>query len=188
MIYKYQISRIIRAVAIVVLISNINLFAMPAKAQDNSSKSLVLFQGFILHAYFDNRYVEVKRLSPNGFFYGYGWLDEHTVFIAYQREGDVEATADFEIVDLLKGKTIKLDGIGGVGESNFDVNPTTSEIVFSDGDDIKMLKFNEKRNAYRIQEMKKGAGCWAVFWIDSKTVGCKDKKKDILVKYSMQSK
>jgi hypothetical protein len=185
---KCRFRGIIKAIAIVAIISNISLFAVPIYAQDNPSRRLILFQGSILHAYFDNKYVEVKRLSPNGHFYGYGWLDDHTVFTAYQPEESAEAIANFEILDLRKGKTTKLDGIGGVGESNFDVNPTTGEIVFNDGDDLKLLKFNEKRNAYRIHEIKKKAACWAVFWIDSKTVGCKDTQKDILVKYSIPSK
>jgi len=150
MINKCQHSGIIKSISALLTAALLimSLFAIPAYAVENSdtSKRLVLFQGFILHAYFDNKYVEVKRLSPqSGIFYGYGWLDDHTVFIAYQREGYAEAIADFEVVDLLKKRTTKLDGIGGTGESNFDVNPTTGEIIFSNGDDINFLKLDAKR-------------------------------------------
>lgn len=188
---KYQNRGItITAFAILLMVSFIT---SPGHAVDNTAttKRLILFQGNILHAFHNNKYIEVKRLSPKDPFYGYGWIDDHTVFLAYQREGYAQAIADREIVDLLQNRRVKLESIDNVGESNFDVNPTTGEIVFSDGDNINLLKLNAKRDAYRIQEIKKNASCWAVFWIDSKIVGCSDSRrddKDTFVKYSIPSK
>ena len=191
MIRMRKDNKIAKGIFVLVTILMMSLIVSPVHAVDKPEKPkrLVLFQGFVLLAYFNDKYVEVKRLSPeHAIFYGFGWLDDHTVFTAFQHGGSAEAIADFEIVDLRKGRTTKLDGMGGVGESNFDVNTATGEIVFNDGDDLKLLKLNEKKNAYRIQEIKKGAACWAVFWIDSKTVGCKDTQNDILVKYSVTLK
>ena len=167
----------------------VNLFAVPtyAAGDSNTAKRLILFQGFLLNAYFNDQYIEVKRLSPkHAIFYGYGWLDDHRVFVAYQREGYAAAIADLEIIDLRQSRTTKLKNVGAGGESNFDVNPSTGEVVFTTDDAVKLLRVDAKTNAYRIEDVK-NEFCWGVFWIDSKTIGCKLVLKDGLkfVKYSI---
>lgn len=168
----------------------LNLTAASTYSADitSSSKRLILHQGFILSAYYNDRYIEVKRLKPGAqFFYGYGWLDDDKVFVAYQSL-DLVAHAEMEIVDLRHGRTTRLEGIGGVGEATFDVNLATGHIVYSTGDDINIIKIDPKINSYQNQTVT-NTDCWGAFWIDDKTIGCKlfDKegKSSSLVKYSV---
>jgi hypothetical protein len=86
------------------------LIAIPGLSSENAvtSKRLVLFQGNILHAYLNNKYVEIKRLDPKDSFYGYGWLDDHTVFLAYQREGYAQAIADCARQEFMIPKSEKI--------------------------------------------------------------------------------
>ena len=157
-----------------------------AKADSAAPNRLILFQGFLLNAYHNDRYVEVKRLDAGrGTFYGYGWLDKDRVFVAYQDDSAGGAYAAMEIVDLRNLRTAKLKGIGGVGESFFDVNPTTGSIVFSTDVDVKLINIDTNSNSYRIDTIKPNTFCWGAFWIDSDTIGCKlmDKEGNPFVKY-----
>ena len=165
------------AFQLVFLMLLITLYSpMPhAEENQNNTNRLVLFNGFILNAYYDDKYIEVKRLSPGTIIYGYGWLDENRTFIAYQRKDSI-AMADIEITNLKESKTTKLDGIGGVGESNFDVNKTTGRIIFSHRNHINELIISKNSKSYEIvpiKTFKQFDYCWAIFWIDTKTAGCK---------------
>lgn len=186
-----QNSRVIKFVLAITFIMIINLIASPVHAAGNSSTSnrLILFQGFILNAYYNDQYVEVKRLDPyrsGSKFYGYGWFDDNSVFVAYQGN-TAEAVAEIEIIDLRLMRTRKLKGIGGIGESLFDVNPATGDVIYSTGDEINLMKIDATNNTYRIEPVKQKTNCWAAFWIDSKTIGCKliVKNKDVFVKYKV---
>jgi len=190
-INPYFYTRIIGLTFLILLTTLIT--PMPyAKADNNETKRLILFQGFILNAYYNGQYTEVKRLPPDGTVYGYGWLDDNRVFVAYQRVDSGEAVADFEVIDLKKSKTTKLSGIGGVGESNFDVNTSTGRIIFSHNNEINELVINEDSKSYKIvplKTFKQFDYCWAIFWIDKNTVGCKfihDNKIDFM-KYDIPS-
>src|SRR6266702_6287778 len=89
------------AIAAIFIVSLFMDSAYPAGGA-NASKRLMLFQGLILSAYFNDHYVEIKR-AP--LFYGYGWLDHHRVFVAYQREGSAAAYAESEIIDPRPSRT-----------------------------------------------------------------------------------
>lgn len=144
-----------------------------AKAVEREFKRLIVFQGFVLLAYIDNQYVEIKRLKPNkGRFYGYGLLGKDKVFVAYDLEEQGEATANMEIIDLKQEKVIKLAKIGGVGESHFDVNSLRSQVVYSTGHDLRIISIDTVLNEYRIYTILKNKSCWAEFWFDDDTVGC----------------
>ena len=176
------------AIGLVVTLMATSPSASVAYADGGSgvSKRLVLFQGFILNAYYNDQYVEVKRLDVNGTIYGYGWVDDDTVFVAYQRPNQAEAVVDVDLINLRQLRTTKQKILGAGGESNFDVNPSTGEVVFNTDDAVKLLKFDTKTNSHRIDVISSGF-CWGVFWIDSKTVGCKLVEKDKLkfVKYAV---
>ena len=158
-----------------------------AAGESSATNRLILFQGFVLNAYYNDQYIEVKRLDPYSSgrkFYGYGWLDDNRVFVAYQ--GDTaEAVVEMEIIDLRHLRTTKLKNIGGVGESLFDVNPTTGDVIYSTGDEINLIKIDKKNNTYRVENIKQKTNCWAAFWVDNRTIGCKllEKNKDVFVKY-----
>ena len=177
--------KIVFGLAMILVVSLITS-AVYAAGESSTSKRLILFQGFILNAYHNDQYVEVKRLDVNGRFYGFGWVDDDTVFVAYQRPNHVEAVVDVELINLRQLRTTKQKILGAGGESNFDVNPSTGEVVFNTDDDVKLLKFDTKTNSHRIDVISSGF-CWGVFWIDSKTVGCKLAEKDKLkfVRYAV---
>lgn len=154
----------------------------------------LIYQGRVLVAYFEGRYREIKQTE--GFFYGYGWLDDHRVFVAYQQEGTGEAVAELEVIDLRQSRTTKLTRIGGVGESHFDVNSSTGEVVYDNSSGVHLLRIDAKTNSYKIYVikeidiLKKDVGCHGAFWVDSKTVGCfvfKNAKPDF-VKFSVPPK
>ena len=141
-----------------------------------SKRLALIYQGRVLIAYFEGQYREIKQIE--GFFYGYGWLDDYRVFVAYQQQGTGEAVAELEVIDLRQSRTTKLTRIGGVGESHFDVNSSTGEVVYDDSSGIHLLRIDVKTNSYKIYTikeidiLKKDVGCHGAFWVDSKTVGC----------------
>ena len=148
-------------------------FSFGAKASEQAPNRLIVVQGFILLAYFDNQYVEIKRLKPNkGRFYGYGLLAKDKVFVAYDLEEEGEAIAYMEITDLKQEKVIKLEKIGGVGESHFDVNSLRSQVIYSTGHDLRIISIDTALNEYRMYTILKNKSCWAEFWFDNDTVGC----------------
>lgn len=138
------------------------------KSSTSSNKRLVFTSGSVLNVYFEGQYREIKRAE---FIYGYGWLDDHRVFVAYQKERG-EAAAELEVIDLRQSRTTKLASMGGVGESYFDVNSYTGEIVYNDLNGIHLLKINPITNDSHIEDIKKNINCYSPFWVDSKTVGC----------------
>jgi hypothetical protein len=153
-----------------ILIATMAFASAPSNAASDigSSGRLVLAQGgAVLNVYFNGQYEQLKRART---FYGYGWIDKNRVFIAYQEEDTPEAVAILEVFDLSTKKVAKLIDIGGVGESNFDVNSSTGEIVFCDADGISLLKISAK-NTYQRQKLKKGDKFWGTFWVDENTVG-----------------
>jgi len=155
----------------------------------NSQNRLLMFQGFVLSAYYDGQYIEVKRLKPGkAIFYGYGWLDDHRIFIAYQRQDDAEAIADIEVVDMLTGRTTNLKGLAAAGDSNFDVSPDTGKIIFSTGENIRLMTVGERGDSYQLLDILKDTSCWGVFWINSSTIGCKlfEKGKQKLLKLDIK--
>jgi hypothetical protein len=126
-----------------------------------------------LLAYFDDHYVEVKRLNPDrGHFYGYGWIAKDKVFVAYDLMEQGEAIADMEIIDLRRSKIIKLEKIGAVGEAHFDVNASRSQVIYSTGSDLKLITIDTEINEYRIYNILEHVSCWAEFWVDNDRVGC----------------
>lgn len=152
------------------LIATIVLSNTHASESDSiSTKRLVLTQGRALNVYFEGQYREIKRAE---IIYGYGWLDDHRVFVAYQQEGTGEAVAVLEVIDLRHSRTTKLTSFGGVGESHFDVNFATGEVVYADSSGVKLLKIDAKTNSYRVDDIKKNVECYGAFWVDNKTVGC----------------
>jgi hypothetical protein len=115
MMNKCQNSGITITAVVILLIMLFTSITCYAVENVETSKRLILFLGNILHAYFNNKYIEIKRLKSKDLFYGYGWIDDHTVFMAYQREGYAQAIADLEIIDLLQNRSVKLESIENVG-------------------------------------------------------------------------
>lgn len=174
---------------IVVVASLVVPFAKSSGVQP-SSKRLILFQGTVLSAYYDDRYVEVKRLDPaRGMFYGYGWIGDGKVFVAYQDENEITAIANIEIVDLVDASRTKLANVGGVGESLFDVSDQNGDVVYSTETEIRIMRFNPEENSYSTSILKQGVFCWGAFWVDAKTVGCNlmDNGGSKFVKYDVKS-
>lgn len=144
-----------------------------------SSRKDIILQGKILKVLLNGEYKELKR----GDFYGYGWLDDHRIFIAFQQKGYSEAIINSEVIDLRKSKVIELGTIMEAdGETNFDVNPNTSEVVFNGseldktGSDefigvIKLMVFDAKNNKPSIETIKTKIDCKNVLWVDNNTIG-----------------
>lgn len=133
------------------------------------TQRLVLVQGRVLNAYFEGQYREIKRAET---IYGHGWLDDHRVFIAYQLERTGEAEAILEVIDLRDVRVTKLTSLGGVGDSHFDVNSATGEVIYADAGGLKVLRINERTNEYKIDNVKNDVLCYGAFWVDTKTAGC----------------
>ncbi len=149
----------------------------PAFADTEAKKGLVL-EGNTLKALFHGKYKVLRQ----GDFYGYGWLDDHRVFMAYQNEDFGEAIVDAEVVDLNSGNVTKLGTIMEAhGESHFDVNSHTSQVVFNAFGDkmpgggisqvIRLMTFDKNSSAYTVETIKKNIDCANVVWVDDKTVG-----------------
>lgn len=164
-----------KTIAAVLLIA-FGLAANPAFADTEAQKGLVL-EGNTLKAQFHGKYKVLRQ----GEFYGYGWLDDHRVFIAYQQEGYAEAIVDAEVVDLNSGKVTKLGTIMEAhGESHFDVNSRTSQVVFNAFGDkvrggvrsnvIRLMTFDKNGSTYTVETLKKNIDCANVVWVDDKTV------------------
>lgn len=190
---KKHVSRAWSNIIVALMLTAI-IIAIPfgVRAELQESRRLVLFQGFILLAYYDNQYFEVKRLDPTqGRFYGYGWLDKDKVFVAYDLEQQGEAIADMEIIDLRQSKIVKLQAIGGVGESRFDVNTSRGEVIYSKESGIRLVSIETDLNKYQIYDYAKDVFCWAAFWVNDNTVGCRvydDKsEKFVFKKYPIPS-
>jgi hypothetical protein len=182
-ISKYLVALIVAVTLILPLAS--------VKADPGNQRKLVLFQGFILLAYFDDKYIEIKRFKPGeAVFYGYGWLNSDEVFISYQPQDEAEATAKMEVININTLKVVKLETIGGVGESHFAVNANRGEVIYNNENGISLIRINTKTNLYRIYDVNPDY-CWAVFWVDDNTAGCqfydKPSKKMIFKKYKLPS-
>lgn len=158
-----------RAIVAIPLLFGI-LFTMPKYVAFGADvpKRLMLIQGRTLIAYFEGTYSELKQAE---IFFGYGWLDDHRVFVAYNKTGRGEATAELEVIDLSQSQITKLTSIGGVGESYFDVNSSTGDVVYDDSGGIHLLRINAKTNSYEIINVK-NVDCHNAFWVDTKTIGC----------------
>ncbi len=152
---------------------------------NNEGNRLIVIQGIALNAYYKGKYRTIWRAE---LFYGYGWIDGDRVFVAYQPREFSDARAIIKIVDLKTEKTIDIHEIGAAGESNFDSNPITHEIVFTDTipdvnlralSCIRLITIHDD-NTYAIKTIKTGGSPWAVFWIDKDTIGYleSDEKED----------
>lgn len=180
---------IIYTTMVFIFAATINIFMYSNSFGDTSytSKRLMLLHWFILKAYYKDNLVEVKRLKiKGGHFYGYGWLDNDRVFVAYQDEGSAAAVAILEIIDLRDSNVTTLTRIGGVGEARFDVNKSTGEVIYITGNEIKLIKINPNTGSYRDFPIIKNVKCWYVFWTDANTVGCS--RKNILTKHVIHKK
>ncbi len=164
-----------KTIAAVLLVA-LGLTVNSGFADTDAEKGLVL-EGDTLKALFHGKYKVLKK----GDFYGYGWLDDHRVFIAYQQEGYAEAIVDAEVVDLNSGKVSKLGTIMEAhGESHFDVNSRTRQVVFNAFGDkvprgrisyvIRLMTFDQNSNAYTVETIRNNIDCASVVWVDDKTV------------------
>jgi hypothetical protein len=169
----------IKSIMAMVLLLALGVMANTAFATPNAQKDIVL-QGKVLKVLINGKYKVLKR----GDFYGYGWLDDHRIFIAYQQEGYSEAIVHAEVIDLRKARVVKIDiELGANGETNFDVNSRTSEVVFNAfGEDkagpeggvtyaIKLITFDRNSSAYRVETIKENIYCKDVLWVDDNTIG-----------------
>lgn len=130
------------------------------------NNKLILVQGRVLNAYYNGSYKVIKRADS---FYGYGWIDTSRVFVAYQPKEEAEAFAKLELINIDSMNATKLTTIGGAGESYFDVNPETHEVVFNDSEGIKILSISN--NSFRIRIVNSDAKSWGAFWVNSNTIG-----------------
>lgn len=153
----------------VLVVYCLNLFVTTSiyANEKNINNRLIFIQGHVLNAYYQGEYKEIKRAE---IFYGFGWLDEHRVFVAHQDPATSEAVAILEIIDLNKKVTVKLTSFGGAGESHFDVNSNTGDVVYNDSSGIHVLEV-DKNNSFVVHNIQKDINSWAVFWIDNTTVG-----------------
>jgi len=125
-----------------------------------------------LNVYFDGQYRTIKHAYT---FFGYGWLDNHHVFVATQRHDRIAAPAALEVINLRTWKAARLKGLGNAtyarGEANFAVNRTSGEIVVGGHSNLQFMKLDLKTSTYRLATIKSGP-CWSAFWINARTVGC----------------
>lgn len=138
-----------------------------------------MLNGRTLNALYKGKLKLVKR----GDFYGYGWLDDHRVFIAYQDTHTAEASVQGEVIDFEKSQVFKIGGIkDGHGDSKFTVNSHTREVVFNGWgepsdvaghleDVIKLITFEAQSNSYQLKTIKRNINCKSIYWIDDNTIG-----------------
>lgn len=144
------------------------LITAPGKAGEQGARNkLVMLHGHVLNLYYQGQYRELKRAE---LFYGYGWLDNNRVFVAYQNPDFAEAVAVLEVIDLKKNMTTELTSFGGAGESHYDVNPDTYNIVYNDSSGIHILNIAND-NSFKISDVLRDVNSWGVFWIDKTTIG-----------------
>jgi hypothetical protein len=136
--------------------------------QVSCADSLTVVQGRILFASHNGEYKELFRTSSP--FYGYGWLDEDEVFLAYQPDGEAEAFAVIETFNLRLGTKKKITVIGGAGESHFASNSKLREIIFNDSEGLRLMSI-EKNGKHKISTILGDNSVFAPFWIDEDTVG-----------------
>jgi hypothetical protein len=169
----------IKGIMAMVLLLALGVMANTTFATPNAQKDIVL-QGKVLKVLINGKYKVLKR----GDFYGYGWLDDHRIFIAYQQEGYSEAIIHAEVIDLRNARVVNIDVVFEThGETNFDVNSQTSEVVFngygeekvgpagSTSTAIKLITFDRNSSAYRIEIIKENIDCKDVLWVDDNTIG-----------------
>ena len=145
------------------IVSSNNLFCQNLR--------IVNIQGFILNLYDNETYKEIRRADS---LYGYVLISKNLIFIASQPEHESEASADLEVYDIRREISQGLTFIGGSGESNFDINPITKEIVFNDGDGIKILTIDTTDISYKIELIMERVDGYGVFWINHDSVGFMD--------------
>ena len=150
---------------------NIALLFFPAICFSTSTAVKVI-QDYNLMAYYNGEYKEI--IKESGGYYGYGLLDNDRIFVAMQPHGITAATAIVKTIDLKHQIEKRLFTIDAAGETSFDINSTTKNIVFNDLDGIKTLIIF-KDNTYKIRTVfKRGvdpAVAFAPFWIDEYTIG-----------------
>jgi hypothetical protein len=146
----------------------ISFYAISCGANQNlNGNKLVLLQGRILNAYYNGKYKEVERAN---IIYGYGWLDQNRIFVAYQKPNTAEAVAILEVININTNEKVKIRTIGGAGESHFDVNADTNKVVYNDSKGIHILNIKDD-NSFDIDDVKETSNSWGVFWIDDQTIG-----------------
>ncbi|MCW8965559.1 MAG: hypothetical protein OQK82_02565 [Candidatus Pacearchaeota archaeon] len=121
----------------------------------------------VLSGYHNNSY---KIISRGQYFYGYGFIDNNRAFIASQPNNFEEAIAVLEIYDFKTNEKHKILEVGGVGESNFDINPSNGSIIFNDSEGLKIMKIDTKNNA-SINTIIKSKIIVAPFWVNGNEVG-----------------
>jgi hypothetical protein len=173
---RVDIKNIVAILLLLVLCAMANITFAATDAKEG-----IVLQGNILKVLFNGKYKELKR----GDFYGYGWLDDHRIFVAYQQEGWAEAIINADVIDLKKSRVKKLGTIRDAhGETNFSVNSRTGEVVFNafsggaaDPESgilkhaIKLIIFDGNSGAYRIETIKENIDCIDVLWVDDFTIG-----------------
>ncbi|WP_243373681.1 hypothetical protein [Geotalea sp. SG265] len=150
-----------------ILLTFVTLVCLAA-TRESHADILTVVQGRILFASFNGKYKEIFRTkSP---FYGYGWLDKEEIFVAYQPDGEAEASAVIEVFNLRTGKKKKITEIGAAGESHFAAHPRLRKIVFNDTDGIEVLTI-ENFLRYKITTVSRDRNAFAPYWIDDNTIG-----------------
>lgn len=147
---------------------NFVFISMASACGENHDGRLVqVMGGSMLATYYGGQF---KEIAYSKIFYGYGWVDEERVFVAYQDDKFAEAAAVIKILNLKTMKHTILGEVGGAGETNFDVNATTPEVVYSDMHGVKLLKFNSD-NSYK-GALLSAKSCYGVFWLSDNQVAC----------------
>jgi hypothetical protein len=156
---------IVIAICIVILLLYYMNFMHCYDKKSEINGRLILVQGTVLSAFYDNTYKIIKRADT---FYGYGWIGNGEIYVAYQPTGYAEAYAVIEVIDFKSSKTVKVTTIGGAGDSNFDINKITKKIVYNDTDGIKVLTI--KNHSFDIKTIKSDPDAWGPFWLNVNTI------------------
>ncbi len=153
----------------------LNVFSCNSYA--DYANRLILIRGTMLNAYYNDTYKTIKWAET---IYGFGWISKSKVFVAYQDPKFTEAVAILEVIDLGENITTKLNSIGGVGESNFDINPDTGYVAYNDSDGVHVLVLNENYSL-STHDVFKSENTSGVFWLDTKTIGMTIFNKDNVI-------
>ena len=172
-------SIVIRKFTAIVLMVAFSVFANMSVADAINSQEGLVLHGSTLTSLYNGKSRVVKR----GDFYGYGWLDKHQVFVAFQDEDVGDAAVRAEIMDLRKSQVFELGYIKGAhGDSNFAVNSHTKEVIFNGFGEvrdsegmrervIKLISFSAQGNSYSIKIIKRNIACRNIYWINDNTIG-----------------
>jgi len=144
----------------------------------NYAQSLKILYCNRLYYQDDSVFKEIKRLGEKACFSGYEIINSEYVFLAYDKEGEAEASTIISVYNL---KTNSEDYVGIIpvsGDAYFDYNQENNLVLFNNSKGLNVFNLSQALNftqADFIQTQLILSGYYyQPFWIDSSNIGYKE--------------